>query len=264
MGISRKSYELSNLFIKKESPGMFVAPKMYAGGGEYETIARGFARRLGARYYTEIKGVVVPLPEFTMTSFKTPGILSNIKSSIYRSSSYSIGQTVPLISPSLIVSKIGSAVYQPYSPQYPSQRIQPVSSVKKISSSKYSSNYSYQLVSPSSSQIPSAPSSFVSSRKKSKISSPVSQSSGLSSRITSSKIRPIPSSQFTASKSYGLPSSRLYKYDQSYPIPSKPYYDDIFDPIKTKKKRQTKDYISRYRERTWKVGTMEDILGVRI
>ena len=59
-------------YIQEKGAGVYIAPKMYFGGGEYEVIAHGLARRLGTRYFTRIEGITVPMPEFAMTGF-SPG-----------------------------------------------------------------------------------------------------------------------------------------------------------------------------------------------
>ena len=124
----RKSYERANLFIKESAPGVFIAPKLYAGGGEFEVIARGVARRLGVRYFTEIKGVTVPFPEFALiekvTVSTTKNILKNMAVSSKRflslTSSYDIPATIPLITPSYLVSRLAIGLSYPSIPSIPS------------------------------------------------------------------------------------------------------------------------------------------------
>ena len=109
--LQRTSYEQTGKIIKAEK-GVFIAPKMYKGGAEYEVIVHGIAKRLGVRSYSEIEGVVVPHPEFKfIEKIGTRGALSSIKESSKRflslTSSYAKPPSIPIISPSYLISSIG-------------------------------------------------------------------------------------------------------------------------------------------------------------
>ena len=110
-------YKIIDKYIKKNT-GVYVAPKMYKGGGEYEVIARGFALRQGVRYVTKIEGVYVPLPEFTLIGRGGLGFGQKIVSNPFVSNvrefvspvSYMPSYNISLINPSYIGSLFNTAI----------------------------------------------------------------------------------------------------------------------------------------------------------
>ena len=216
------TYEKANAFIKKTGEGVYVAPKMYQKGGEYEVIARGFAKRLGARYFTRIEGVTIPLPEFTLTSL-SPGkaLLSGIKSSADDlfgvTSSYNAPSRVALFSPGYIGSKLSSSYSSSYKP--------------------YSSSYSSSLSSSLSSSIPSYTSSSIASYISSK---GYSIGSSYGSKISSPSISTpnISSSSFKDS-SYEISFSSSFS---SYPSYSSNIYRYRGSDKKKSKRKRSKSY----------------------
>lgn len=259
--IAKKGYKISNLFIKQKSPGVFTAPKMYAGGGEYEAIARGFARRVGSRYFTTIDDIVVPLPEFTFSSIRAPSMLSNIKSGLYGSSSYGMQQPVPLLSSGVMFSKIGSSIYHSYSPRYSQNKnYSYLSSTASLPSSSFSPSFSFKSISGQS--IGSSQSSYTGSGsiiKSSKFKS-LPASSFSSIPVSSSKYIPRPHK--VSSYLYGSSKIKPFVFQPTYPPPI--YYDEFNEKQIINKKKTKKEYITKYRERTWKVPTLSDLLGVKI
>lgn len=221
-------YKAMNKFIKGQGSGVFVAPKMYLGGGEYEVIARGMATRLGVRSFTTVGKVVVPIPEFTMTSF-SPSLLSRFGGA----------------AKSAFVSSYGSVSVPYFAPGY--------LFTSSVSSSP-SMSYPYSLPSYSLSSMlsSSVASSSVSSSPIRGYSTLPSSGSSTGSSIGSSLSSPRPS--------YGSSFSSSYSYT---PFKSKlPFSDDY---MQTKRKRGQDRRRSRkgYRERFWDIDS-EKILGGNI
>ena len=142
-----KTKLVSATAIKKEGGG-FIAPKMFKGGGEYEAILRGVAKRGTTKQFSIVEGVVVPHPEFQLIE-KIGGVTarSALKNSIKGFiSPYSYGKTtIPILSPSYLVSSAGS--YSPPSiPSYPSKPSMPSYSPPSIPSYPSKSSYPKGIV----------------------------------------------------------------------------------------------------------------------
>jgi len=259
------SYNSANRFILDTGTGVYVAPKMYLGGGEYEVIARGWAIRQGVRYYTRVEGITVPLPEFTLSghlpSFGSD-ILSGIKS-IVSPFSYTSGSSISIVNPKYIFSKFfgssfNSRASSPISSSFSSSNFGYLSSIPKSISSNVSNMSSIKI--PISSSISKSSSSSINSYIKSvssSLSSRTSSPSNVSSDITSpqSSIKSI-SSNYGSSGSSSSSSSYLYS-NVKYDFPKLPN----IRPNNIEEKPMFKIKNKGYRFRSWKIPTFKQFMN---
>jgi len=215
----------SSAFIKSKAPGVFVAPKMYWGGGEYEAIARGFAGRLGMRFFTKIEGVVVPMPEFGLGLGKM-GLLDKIGTTmgktIFDYSPY-YKTSISILSPSVMGSFVKSRLPS-YTSRMPSYKAPSGSyGLSRAISSMISSIASYKP-----SYKPSYKAPYKSSYKPSTFSSYISSLTSYKPSYTPS----MPSYTSPSIPSYGL------SYKPRYTFPYALIYGYSGKPRKRKPKRE--------------------------
>ena len=244
-----KSYELSNVFIKKK-PGAYIAPKLYKGGGEYEGILRGFARRLGTKQYTIIDDVAVPFPRFkliekgsmTVRESVFHSIPSNVKSFVSPFSIITRKSTISMLSPSYLTSVITES-----KPSYSSYK-------------KYSMSSSIPSYSVSSSYSKVSRSSYVSD---SKISYPSGYKSVSKSSYKTKSSPSIPSSSSPSLPSYSLSSMSSFSSSSMPSVPSYPVPPAYYSSLKikgTKGKASNKFLDDRYRFREFKLPSLTKVL----
>lgn len=240
-GLNRNAaYKVLNQYIKEQGSGVYIAPKMYLGGGEPEVIIRGLTKRLVERYYTDIGGVIVPLPEFSLMSLENiPKGVRNVFSrggDVVRNvvGGSSVGGPPSI---SLGPSIISSAFIKPSGlGSFPSSSYDVDISI--VGSSLKSSSIS----SPASSNFSVLKSSGVGSKSASVIKSP--------SSIVSKDVSSISSRKISSIVSYPV------SYYSSYPSgPSVPSYPESPIPI-------SRDYYDRSRQESG--GYSDEGYGVKI
>ena len=285
-------------YLKSQERGSYatIAAKAEIGGPEIEGIITSgtWAKRMGNYYWTTFKGQTIPLPEYGLLGSGLPEgainvagntITSKIKEFVHPFSSTG-SQTIPLIRPSYLISKIPSSFSSLQTPTYtPSSIPSSVLKITPISSYKPSSYNPSKIISFSSYKSSFSPSksSFASSL------SSGSSSSSLSPSSSQSSIKSIPSSPLSSS----LPSSPFspsstpsYPYSPFSPIskpsipspvstpssPIKPYiltsppppfsYKKYYNAKPLKKTWKQPTSLLGYRERRFNVMKIEDIIGV--
>jgi len=273
---STVEYSKSGNFILSQPKGKYgwIAPKTEMGSlagktNELEAIIRGgsFLKRSSNRYFTTYRGVVVPLPEYTILNRGMPstfGVTTVEKTitkvsmkipestkSFFSMSSSSGASSISVLNPSYLLS---SAFSKKAMSSFKSKNSYSFSKSSKKSSSRYSpSSYSY---SPSSYSY--SPSSSIGSSIMSSMSSSLSSmSSSLSSMSSSSSSS---SSYGSSSGSSGSSSSSSY-YNPQKRLSS---YAKMSYRAKSRRKLPgftSKSLLSRYRYREFGIPDINKIMG---
>ena len=249
--LRQAGYKISGKFIKKE-PGVYIAPKLYKGGGEYEVIAHGFARRMGVKQFTTIEGVVVPFPKFRLIGEKgltfAERVTGKIPSGMKRfvsPVSYTGKASIPIFSPSYLASKIFAPSRVSYVPSKKISSFFSIPSYKISTGFSYPSKPSYDYLS-----IPSYPSKPSKPSYPSEPSIPSYPSPSIPSYLSEPSI-----------PSYSSPSVPSYP---GPPVPSV-YLPPIYFFDKKIKRKKIKGVAklggTRYRFREFKMPSLKQILG---
>ena len=276
-GIRKSGYDVTSSYMLSQSPGRYgwIAPKSEIGGPEIESIIRSgtWMSRTGSRYFTTYKGMIVPLPEYSVLQSYVPDFVS--KSSVGNISGFTVkasqsvkgfigfssyglkSRNIAIFNPSYIIGKgFSSSVSSGLSssskgfknvsvPSYPSSFKSSIGSVGSIFSSKGS------YISGSVGSIGSVSSVGSSLSSSGYVSSILSSGSSISSV---SSIKGIGSSFGSSGSSSGYVKP-VDPFDYNIPF----LYSGS---RKIKGKRKSKSVDERYRFREFKLGSLGKLLGV--